>query len=117
MGSADDHGRGRDTDGRGRVAVERVFERAATTTVTYGPGVARFGLGAVVLLAGLHKLLAPAEWTVYLAPLLATGGQSASRAHSSPSGSQSFQWGWHCWSASRAGHWPTTSSEQPIDSC
>lgn len=31
----------------------------------------RVGLGVVVLLAGLHKLVAPADWGVYLAPLFA----------------------------------------------
>jgi uncharacterized membrane protein YphA (DoxX/SURF4 family) len=38
------------------------------------PVLARVGLGAMVLLAGVHKLLAPAAWAVYvtdwLAPLL-----------------------------------------------
>lgn len=33
--------------------------------------VARVGLGVVILLAGLHKLVAPGEWGVYLAPLFA----------------------------------------------
>lgn len=35
------------------------------------PGVfARIGLGGMVLLAGVHKLLEPAAWTVYVVPWL-----------------------------------------------
>jgi len=33
--------------------------------------VLRVGLGVVILLAGLHKLVAPDDWGVYLAPLFA----------------------------------------------
>lgn len=35
------------------------------------PGaIAQFGLGAMVLLAGVHKLLDPTAWTIYVAPWL-----------------------------------------------
>jgi uncharacterized membrane protein YphA (DoxX/SURF4 family) len=35
------------------------------------PGaIAQFGLGAMVLLAGVHKLLDPAAWTLYVVPWL-----------------------------------------------
>lgn len=35
------------------------------------PGaIAQFGLGAMVLVAGVHKLLDPAAWTVYVVPWL-----------------------------------------------
>lgn len=56
---------------RGRVAA--AADRLAARSPR--PGVlARLGLGGMVLLAGVHKLAAPAAWTVYvvdwLAPLL-----------------------------------------------
>lgn len=35
------------------------------------PAVLRIGLGVVILGAGLHKLVAPGAWAVYLAPLFA----------------------------------------------
>jgi uncharacterized membrane protein YphA (DoxX/SURF4 family) len=35
------------------------------------PAVARLGLGAMVLLAGVHKLLAPGAWAVYVTDWLA----------------------------------------------
>lgn len=37
----------------------------------HAPAVARVGLGLVVLLAGVHKLLDPAAWAVYVTPWLA----------------------------------------------
>ncbi|WP_277555462.1 DoxX family membrane protein [Halobaculum limi] len=52
-------------------------EREATSLAAQSPSattLARWGLGAMVLAAGVHKLLDPAAWTVYvvdwLAPLL-----------------------------------------------
>lgn len=47
----------------------------ATRLARRGPparAVYRVGLGAVILLAGLHKLVAPAEWAQYLAPVFAS---------------------------------------------
>lgn len=54
-------------------ALDRVTDRTAEV-LARGPAaddVSRVGLGVVILLAGLHKLVAPGEWGVYLAPLFA----------------------------------------------
>lgn len=42
-----------------------------TTFDTLAPATLRVGLGVVILAAGLHKLVAPGAWAVYLAPLFA----------------------------------------------
>lgn len=52
----------------------RAYTVAATTRERYNGGastVLRVGLGIVILLAGLHKLVAPAVWGDYLAPIFA----------------------------------------------
>lgn len=51
---------------RSRLAVTRLAAR-----VPAPPVLARLGLGGMVLLAGVHKLLAPAAWTVYVTDWLA----------------------------------------------
>lgn len=38
----------------------------------YTAPVARIGLGVVILLAGIHKLIDPAAWAVYVGPILGT---------------------------------------------
>jgi uncharacterized membrane protein YphA (DoxX/SURF4 family) len=49
-----------------RDALARQAARAPTPAT-----VARVGLGAMLVLAGVHKLLAPAAWTLYVADWLA----------------------------------------------
>jgi uncharacterized membrane protein YphA (DoxX/SURF4 family) len=53
--------------------MERTLRRLATPWVDRLPGpvtLARVGLGAMVLAAGVHKLLDPAAWAVYVVPWL-----------------------------------------------
>ncbi|PSQ15089.1 DoxX family protein [Halobacteriales archaeon QS_8_69_26] len=49
------------------------IDRAAAALGRVAPAddVLRVGLGVVILAAGLHKLVAPDDWGVYLAPLFA----------------------------------------------
>ena len=47
-------------------SVTRLADRAPPPAV-----VARVGLGAMILLAGVHKLLAPGAWALYLTDWLA----------------------------------------------
>lgn len=45
------------------------FERLARWYEAQGPEaatIARYGLGATILLAGIHKLIEPSAWTIYL---------------------------------------------------
>lgn len=52
----------------------RAYAVIATTRERYdgdASTVLRVGLGVVILLAGLHKLVAPAVWSDYLAPIFA----------------------------------------------
>jgi len=59
--------------GDGSRGVESIADRAAAT-LPPSPALARWGLGAMLLAAGVHKLLDPGAWAVYvvdwLAPLL-----------------------------------------------
>lgn len=47
------------------------FERRLAVHGDLAPAALRVGLGVVILLAGLHKLVAPGAWAVYLAPAFA----------------------------------------------
>lgn len=52
-----------------------VYTKIATTRECYTGNISillRVGLGIVILLAGIHKLIAPAVWSDYLAPIFAT---------------------------------------------
>lgn len=46
------------------------FGRYVTPYTDYADEVLRVGLGAVILLAGVHKLVDPAAWSAYAAPLV-----------------------------------------------
>lgn len=65
-----------DRDRRGDGRLDRLSSRARATAerAPSSASVARWGLGAMLLAAGLHKLLDPSGWTVYvtdwLTPLL-----------------------------------------------
>jgi len=55
-------------------AIDRQFSRL-DALVARGPAadpVLRVGLGVVILLAGVHKMVVPEAWAPYLAPLFAT---------------------------------------------
>ena len=49
--------------------VDRAADLAARAPST--PTIARVGLGAMVFLAGVHKLLAPGAWALYVTDWLA----------------------------------------------
>ncbi len=53
--------------------MERRLERLAEPALNRTPStatIARLGLGAMVLLAGAHKLLEPGAWAIYVVPWL-----------------------------------------------
>ncbi len=56
------------------VSLPRRFRQTAAKTAMRAPApaaLARLGLGTMVLLAGIHKLLAPGAWAVYVTDWLA----------------------------------------------
>lgn len=49
-----------------------MFEDYLAPYTTWTRDIARIGLGVVILLAGLHKLVAPGAWAIYAATRFAT---------------------------------------------